>query len=67
MREKRFCDAVAEVALSFTVGYGLEAGVRMGPVITPGSCARIEGLVGKAEREDARIVRDGRAPGIPKL
>ena len=62
---KRFCDAVAEVASSFTVGYGLEAGVRMGPVITPDSRARIEGLVGKAEREGARIVRDGRNPGIP--
>ena len=35
------------MASSFKVGYGLDEGVRMGPVITQQSRIRIEDLIGK--------------------
>jgi malonate-semialdehyde dehydrogenase (acetylating)/methylmalonate-semialdehyde dehydrogenase len=63
---KKFRDAVTDVATSFNVGYGLDDGVRMGPVITPASRARIEGLIGKGAHDGAEIVRDGRNPKISK-
>jgi malonate-semialdehyde dehydrogenase (acetylating)/methylmalonate-semialdehyde dehydrogenase len=62
----KFRDAVADVASSFTVGYGLEDGVRMGPVITPDSRSRIEALIGKGESKGVKIVRDGRDPKVSK-
>jgi malonate-semialdehyde dehydrogenase (acetylating)/methylmalonate-semialdehyde dehydrogenase len=60
-----FRDAIAEVAGSLRVGYGLEQGVQMGPVITAESKSRIEGLIAKGEGEGARVLLDGRNPGIP--
>jgi malonate-semialdehyde dehydrogenase (acetylating)/methylmalonate-semialdehyde dehydrogenase len=63
---KKFRDAVSEVASSFKVGYGLEEGIRMGPVITAQSRSRIEGLIGKSASEGAQVVRDGRKPKISK-
>ena len=45
--DKIFAPALAEAATSRVVGYGLEPGVQMGPVITPQSKARIEGLIDK--------------------
>ncbi len=42
------------------VGNGLNDGVEMGPVITPESRRRIEGLIGDAVSEGARVVVDGR-------
>ena len=47
---KPFTEALAEAARSRVVGYGLDEKVQMGPVITPQSKARIEGLIGKAIR-----------------
>ena len=63
---KKFRDAVADVASSFQVGYALEDGVRMGPVITPDSRSRIESLIAKGARDGVKIVRDGRNPKISK-
>lgn len=63
---KKFRDAVADVASSFKVGYGLEEGVRMGPVITPQSRSRIEALIGKSAGGGAQVVRDGRNPKISR-
>jgi len=63
---KKFRDAVADVVSSFPVGYGLDDGVRMGPVISPESRTRIEGLITRGERNGARILRDGRSPRITK-
>lgn len=57
---KNFRDAIVEAAASLKVGYGLEEGVQMGPVITPESKARIEGLIARGEREGASAVLDGR-------
>ena len=45
--EKLFTPVLAEAATSRIVGYGLEPGVQMGPVITPQSKVRIEGLIEK--------------------
>ena len=41
--DRIFTPALAEAATSRVVGYGLDAGVQMGPVITPQSRARIAG------------------------
>jgi malonate-semialdehyde dehydrogenase (acetylating) / methylmalonate-semialdehyde dehydrogenase len=42
------------------VGYGLDEGVEMGPVISPQSLARIEGLVDKGIQEGAQMLIEGR-------
>jgi malonate-semialdehyde dehydrogenase (acetylating) / methylmalonate-semialdehyde dehydrogenase len=63
---KKFRDSVVDVASSFKVGYGLDEGVRMGPVITPQSRSRIEDLITKGAAEGAQIVRDGRHTKISK-
>ena len=55
-----FTPVLAEAAASRVVGYGLDAGVQMGPVITPQSKARIEGLIQKGLDEGAKPVVDGR-------
>jgi len=59
-----FPSKLAEAAQARVVGYGLEPGVQMGPVITPQSKARIEGLIQKGLDEGAEIVVDGRHPVI---
>lgn len=56
-----FTEAIAEVAATRRVGYGLEDGVEMGPVITRESRDRIERLIGGAERDGARVLVDGRS------
>jgi malonate-semialdehyde dehydrogenase (acetylating)/methylmalonate-semialdehyde dehydrogenase len=58
--EKVFVPALADAAAALVVGNGLEAGVQMGPVITPQSKARIEGLIQKGMAEGAEMVIDGR-------
>jgi len=55
-----FTAAVAEVAASMKVGYGLDQGVQMGPVITQESKTRVEGLIAKGLSEGADPLVDGR-------
>ena len=55
-----FREAIADVASSRRVGYGLDDGIEMGPVINAESRARIERLIGEAEKEGARVLVDGR-------
>jgi malonate-semialdehyde dehydrogenase (acetylating)/methylmalonate-semialdehyde dehydrogenase len=55
-----FTDRIAQAATSRKVGYGLDAGVEMGPVITEESKLRIENLVQRAEEAGARVLVDGR-------
>lgn len=62
--QRTFRDAIAEVAGSLKVGYGLEPGVQMGPVITAESKSRIEGLIAQGAGEGANVLLDGRNPGI---
>lgn len=63
--QRTFRDAIAEVAGSLRVGYGLDQGVQMGPVITAESKSRIEGLIAKGASEGAQLLLDGRSPSIP--
>ncbi|HEX9028734.1 MAG TPA: aldehyde dehydrogenase family protein, partial [Anaerolineales bacterium] len=46
------------------VGYGLDAGVQVGPVISQVSKARIEGLIERGIKEGARAAVDGRGAVI---
>jgi malonate-semialdehyde dehydrogenase (acetylating)/methylmalonate-semialdehyde dehydrogenase len=63
--QQTFREAIADMAGSINVGYGLEAGVQMGPVITRESKARVEGLVAKGLSEGATVLLDGRSAKIP--
>jgi len=58
--QKTFRDAIADAASSIKVGYGLDAGVQMGPVITPESKRRIESLIATGISEGAKPIVDGR-------
>ncbi len=59
-----FTESIAAAARQRTVGYGLDESVEMGPVITPASKRRIEGLIQEGAGDGARIVVDGRNPRI---
>ena len=59
-----FRSYLAEAARKRVVGFGLDEGVQMGPVITPQSKERIEGLIQKGVDEGAKILTDGRNPLI---
>jgi malonate-semialdehyde dehydrogenase (acetylating) / methylmalonate-semialdehyde dehydrogenase len=61
---KTFTDAIAQAAQSRVVGYGLDEGVQMGPVISTQSKTRIEGLIQKGANEGAKVLVDGRNPAI---
>ena len=60
--QKTFRDAISEAASSIKIGFGLETGVQMGPVISPESKQRIEGLIAKGVSDGAKAVVDGRGP-----
>ena len=62
--DKVFVPAMAEIAASRVVGNGLDTGVHMGPVITPQSKLRINGLIEKGLSEGAEMVVDGRNASI---
>jgi malonate-semialdehyde dehydrogenase (acetylating)/methylmalonate-semialdehyde dehydrogenase len=55
-----FTEMMCESAQSRIVGYGLDAGVQMGPVISNASRQRIEGLIDLGIRQGATICVDGR-------
>ena len=60
-----FTRSVAEMARSIKVGYGLDDGVQMGPVVTRESKYRIETAIGQGASEGAKVLLDGRSPSIP--
>lgn len=60
-----FTEAIAEAAATRVVGYGLEEGVQMGPVITRQSKERIERLIEQGALEGAKVLVDGRGAKIP--
>ena len=64
--QKTFRDSIADAASKLKVGYGLEAGVQMGPVITPQSKERVEQLIGVGEKQGAKVLIDGRNAKIAK-
>ena len=55
-----FSEAICDAASSRVVGYGLESGVQMGPVINAASKARVESLIGLGVKEGASLPVDGR-------
>jgi len=59
-----FTELICEAAATRVVGYGLEAGVQMGPVINAASRARVERLIGLGVREGAAIPVDGRGASV---
>ena len=61
---KALTQQLIEAAGSRKVGYGLDEGVEMGPVISVESKARIEALIAKGEREGASLRVDGRGKKV---
>lgn len=55
-----FSPRLADAAASRRVGYGLDEGVEMGPVITGDSRSRIRQMIETAEAEGAEVLVDGR-------
>ena len=58
--DKKFQSAVVGLASSMKVGNGLEDSVQMGPVISPASRQRIEGLIDKGVKGGGKALLDGR-------
>jgi len=63
--QKTFRDSIAQSASTLKVGYGLEPGVQMGPVISSDSKRRIESLISAGVGEGAKAILDGRNTKIP--
>jgi malonate-semialdehyde dehydrogenase (acetylating)/methylmalonate-semialdehyde dehydrogenase len=57
-------ERMAAIARSRKVGYGLDAGVEMGPAISAASRERIEALISLGEQEGARVLVDGRGARV---
>ena len=55
-----FTEMICDAASTRVVGYGLDPGVQMGPVINAASKARVEALIGLGIQEGAAIPVDGR-------
>ena len=55
-----FTEMICDAASSRVVGYGLDSGVQMGPVINAASKSRVEQLIGVGAKEGASIPVDGR-------
>jgi malonate-semialdehyde dehydrogenase (acetylating)/methylmalonate-semialdehyde dehydrogenase len=58
-------EQMVAVASSRKVGYGLDTGIEMGPVISAASKSRIEALIATGEREGASVLVDGRGQSVP--
>ena len=62
--QKTFTEHVRHAAETRTVGYGLEPGIQMGPVINRDSLTRIEGLIAKGAEQGAEVLVDGRGAKV---
>ena len=62
---QQFIESICEAAASRRVGYGLDEGVQMGPVINAASRNRIEDLIGQGSAQGAGLPVDGRRASIP--
>jgi malonate-semialdehyde dehydrogenase (acetylating)/methylmalonate-semialdehyde dehydrogenase len=61
---KPFADRISDAASSRKVGYGLDTGTEMGPVISGESHARIETLIAQGIAAGAKPLVDGRKAAI---
>ena len=59
-----FMELICDAAATRKVGYGLDEGVQMGPVINQGSKARIEQLITKGINDGATAPVDGRGTQV---
>jgi malonate-semialdehyde dehydrogenase (acetylating)/methylmalonate-semialdehyde dehydrogenase len=60
-----FTEMICDAASARVVGYGLDSGVQMGPVINAASKSRVESLIGLGVKEGATVPVDGRGTAIP--
>lgn len=60
----QFVEMICDAASTRKVGYGLDAGVQMGPVINHTSRERVEKLIGVGASEGASVPVDGRGTFI---
>jgi malonate-semialdehyde dehydrogenase (acetylating)/methylmalonate-semialdehyde dehydrogenase len=58
--DRTFTPNISDAASARKVGYGMDAGVEMGPVITAESRTRIEGLIAMGVAAGAQPIVDGR-------
>jgi malonate-semialdehyde dehydrogenase (acetylating)/methylmalonate-semialdehyde dehydrogenase len=58
--KNEFTELICDAASTRTVGYGLDAGIQMGPVINPASQKRVEQLIALGAKEGASVPVDGR-------
>jgi malonate-semialdehyde dehydrogenase (acetylating) / methylmalonate-semialdehyde dehydrogenase len=63
---KPFRKAITDMARGLKVGYGLDEGVNMGPVISPESKNRIEGAVARGSTSGATVLLDGRGVRVSR-
>ncbi|MEP7310861.1 MAG: CoA-acylating methylmalonate-semialdehyde dehydrogenase [Acidobacteriota bacterium] len=59
-----FTQNITDAAASRRIGYGLESGVEMGPVISAESRQRIEGLIAQGVSDGAKAAVDGRGATV---
>jgi malonate-semialdehyde dehydrogenase (acetylating) / methylmalonate-semialdehyde dehydrogenase len=59
-----FTEQIADAASSRKVGYGLNEGIEMGPVITGESKSRIESIIAEGEKQGINLLVDGRAKTV---
>jgi malonate-semialdehyde dehydrogenase (acetylating) / methylmalonate-semialdehyde dehydrogenase len=59
-----FNEQIADAAISRKVGYGLDDGVEMGPVINQQSKSRIEKIIGNGEAQGINVLVDGRSKSV---
>ena len=57
-------ERVVKAAKNIRVGYGIDEGVDMGPVITRKALANIEGWIEKGIKEGAKLILDGRGTKV---
>jgi malonate-semialdehyde dehydrogenase (acetylating) / methylmalonate-semialdehyde dehydrogenase len=62
---KPLAERMAAAARDRKVGYGLDPGVEMGPVISGASKQRVEDLIAKGQGEGASLLVDGRGRSVP--
>jgi malonate-semialdehyde dehydrogenase (acetylating) / methylmalonate-semialdehyde dehydrogenase len=59
-----FTEMICDAASSRVVGYGLDSGVQMGPLINTASKQRVEQLIGLGAKEGAGVPVDGRGTTV---
>jgi malonate-semialdehyde dehydrogenase (acetylating)/methylmalonate-semialdehyde dehydrogenase len=62
---KPFTQQISDAAASRKIGYGLDKGTEMGPVISAESRTRIEGLIAQGIAAGAKPLVDGRNAAVP--